>query len=704
MVPQAADGFVPRPETRQSLASALVPGATVMLVSARAEALAATAATAAPAYATPGSTARNADWRDPSGKTQLAIEAALSLWEHGDVEVLVWVTATSAASVMSAYAEAAETEGQPSGGAEAAAARFAGWLRETTRPWLVVLDDLTPGAVPDRLWPGGPAGRVLVTATTSGALPGTGEGPRVIPVGSFSRREALTYLMGRLKADVEQRQGAADLVSELDGEPLALAQASAVIATSDLSCRDYLELLDGARKNVIGDDTSAASITWALSVQHADLLAPGAQPALVRAALLDGHGAPATLFGDTVSGYPSHLPAELEALEQAALLVIDRSVTPPLIRMNRIVQAAVLAALPGSMLPTAAEAAAAALVQAWPGSEQPEWLRRCFRSNAERLSHVAGDGLWHRDHVHELLLRAGCSLDAARLTNVAVEYWEELASLSEQRLGPEHPGTLEIRERLARAQLPAGRTRESIGWFVRIRSDRARKLGPYHAATAEASHDLGRALLAAGRPGDAVGVLTDTIGGYERARGLASIEVLTAREDLAAAQRAAGQLAEAIVAYRRVLADRERLHGGRHPDTMAACRMLAETYLAAGQAKPAISHYKRLLADSERALGPAHQDTIAVRCALAAADYGAGRMAAAIQHYERAREDYTRALGPDHESTLRTSVNLAHAYCAAGRVTDATNLLRDTARRCELTRPAADPLTQAVRDSLSSIS
>lgn len=707
-IPSLADGFLARPESGQRrLMAALVPGAAVVLVSAHAEA--------------PAAHGRTDNWRDPSGKTQLAAATAMSLWDNGEIDLLVWVSATSRAAVLSTYAEAAAViEGQASGNAETAAERFASWLRETSRPWLVVLDDLDAAAVPSSLWPRGPAGRVLVTATAAAGLP-AGDQPVVIPLGPFSRREALTYLTGRLKADVDQRQGAADLVAELGDQPLALAQAASVIASSDLTCHEYQDLVAAARKNVVGEDAAATAMTWALSVEHADLLSSqDAQPLLVRAALLDGNGIPATVFtgpaestgsaeftgpdlGHAELGHAELGQAELDALAQAALLTVDESTTPPLVRVNRVTQAAIRYAMPEDMFVTAALNAADALVAAWPDSEDPEWLVRCLRASADALRGFAGDLLWQGDGCHEVLMRAGYSLDAARLPGPAVQYWEELDAAGERLLHPAHPGILAIRERLARAHLRAGQTRESIDWFERILSARARDLGPDAEATAEASHDLGRALLAAGQPEDAIGVLADAVLGYERARGPASIEALTAREDLAAAHRAAGHAADAIASYRRAFADRERMQGKRHPDTLAACRRLADTYVAAEQLKPAISLYKRLLSDAERLLGPAHPDTTAVRDGLAGAEYAAGRLASAIRLYERVRADRADTMGEDHELTLTTTVNLAHAYCAASRPTDAVNLLRDTIRHCELTRPAADPLLRVARESLANI-
>lgn len=688
IIPPLADGYVSRMQAEQLIATALTPGAAVALVASGAEAELAA-----------GRHSGSDNWRDPCGKTQLAAAAAQWLWESHEVEVLVWVSATNLAAVLSAYAEAATAiEGQVSGNAEAAAERFANWLRETRRPWLVVLDDLAAAAMPSRLWPQGPAGRVLVTSATSATLAVGPAKPAVIPVGPFNHRESLSFLMGELKGDVEQRQGAADLVDALNDEPLALAQASAVIASSDLTCHDYHTLVDETRKTMIGEDTSGAAITWALSIQHADMLSSGkAQDLLVQAALLDGTGIPAGVFG-------APRPPELDALAAAALLTIDETTRPPVVRINRVTQAAVRYAMPDDMFASAARAAASALIASWPGSDEPEWLARYLRSCTSSLVAHAGDHLWDDRGCHDVLLRAGQSLDNARLPGPAVEYWENLVAISERKLGLGHRTSLAIRERLARAHLRAGRARESLVWFERIRTDRARSLGAHHVKTAEACHDLGRALSAAGRLDDAVEALADAAGIYERARGKESLEALTARDDLAATRRSAGQLRESVDEYRRTLADRERIQGKQHPDTMATRRQLADSYLAAGQSKQAISLYKKLLSDSEKSVGPDHPDTISVRDSLAAVQYAAGKIAAAIDGYEWVRAQRTRTLGDDHELTLRTSVNLAHAYYATGRLGEAKNLLRETIRRCQVSRPAADPLTRAARDSLATMS
>src|SRR5690348_18106599 len=127
-VPPLAEDYAVRPDSVPGLESALVPGATVALVP---EQVPATAL----------------DWRASSGKTQLARYFAESLWRSPGVDVLTWVVASSRASLLSGFVYAATAIGVGEvGDAESVAAWFIDWLSQTTRPWLVVLDDLRDAA------------------------------------------------------------------------------------------------------------------------------------------------------------------------------------------------------------------------------------------------------------------------------------------------------------------------------------------------------------------------------------------------------------------------------------------------------------------------------------------------------------------------------------------------------------------------------
>ncbi|HEY2285690.1 MAG TPA: hypothetical protein VGH88_08100, partial [Streptosporangiaceae bacterium] len=79
-----------------------------------------------------------------TGKTQLAVEFAHTMWNTRAAEVLVWVNAASRDSVVTGFARAANlTDASPlDESADAAAARFVSWLERTRQPWALILDDL----------------------------------------------------------------------------------------------------------------------------------------------------------------------------------------------------------------------------------------------------------------------------------------------------------------------------------------------------------------------------------------------------------------------------------------------------------------------------------------------------------------------------------------------------------------------------------
>jgi len=700
-LPPLAESFAARPDTVPGLEAALAPGAAVALV--------------------PGQEAAGypGDWLVSCGKTQLASFAAGSLWRSRTVDLLAWVTATSRASVLSGYLQAATELGLDyQGDAESVAARFVAWLGGTGRRWLVVLDDLRDAADLDGLWPAGPAGRLLITA----ADPVTACGGRrvlAMPVPAFSTREAVSCLLGRLTTDPDQRSGAIDLAADLGGQPAAVAQAGAVIASSGLPSREYRQLFAQRRAQLAAGGTrppSAAAVTWTLSADHAGQVAPGAGSWLLLelCAVLDGHGIPGTVFitpavcrylgeGAAHPPDPKHAWTAVRALQRAGLVAIGPAGTPPAVWVSPALQAAVRATVPPEVVDRAVRAAADALAEAWPADQPRCWLSAHLRSCVASLRRVAGDGLWAGGRCHRVLVMAGQSMNSARLTGPAVTWWRELAAGCDRLLGPGHPDTLVAAGHLAGALLAAGQAAEAVSWWERVLAGHARVLGPDHPGTIDAQVRLGCALVAAGKAGDAAAVLDEAAGHSERVHGPSDHGTLAARDEYAAACLAAGHAAEAIRAHKRSVAARERLHGPAHPGTLAARARLAGAYLAAGKVKDAASQYRRVLAGRERALGPDHLDTLAARAGLAAACDAAGQMGAALQQHQQACAGYERLLGADHPDTLTRRAGLAHAYDAAGQLGDAVATLRDTITRSEQALSPGDPLTQSLRQSLADI-
>ena len=232
--------------------------------------------------------------------------------------------------------------------------------------------------------------------------------------------------------------------------------------------------------------------------------------------------------------------------------------------------------------------------------------------------------LW-ADGCHPLLLRAGRSLDDARLVGPAVEYWRDLSARCDTKLMPGHPDALVVAGHLAAAYLAAGYAGEAVHWYQRVLAERGRELAPGHPAIIAARVNLAKALIMAGRTrrrGNGPAARRQRVRAVPRAQGTRTPSAR--RDDLAAAYQAAGDVAAAARLLSRNLTDRERLQGPRDAETMATRDRLAAAFLAEGKIKDAISHYKRALSDREKVLGRDHPDTIATTANLAAAYQAAG--------------------------------------------------------------------------------
>jgi tetratricopeptide (TPR) repeat protein len=629
----------------------------------------------------------------------------------------------------------------------------------------VVLDGVTSPGDLDGLWPEGPGGQVVVTSRLRAeALGGHGPGRTACGVPGFSRREALGYLNSRLTAFPDQRIEALDLAEDIGGLPIAMAQAAAVVTLTESTCRnyriEYAERLRTTAGTLVDGCPQSMLATWSLAVEHAHEQSPTgpAWAALAFASVLDTGGIPAAvLTSPAACGYitggggdQNLVRAAYANLERLGLLSVDSTSAVRTVWLHSAVRAAVRAYLAPGSVEQVVQAAANALVEAWPpggadgdggdgaGNELSQALRDCTGA----LRAFAGDMLWKPD-AHPVLLRAGASLaDRPPLADAAIGYWQAMtaictnllgrghaqsvytrdrladayatagrltealaafeAALSdrERTLGPQHPDTVAARLNTARSLEAAGREPEAIALYEQALTARMRLLGPAHRDTVAVRSQLAAAYSAAGRHGDGIRLYERTLADAERELGQAHPAAVAARAGLANAYRLGGRIKEAIGEYERVLADRERLAGPDHPDTITARGNLGYAYRTAGRFKDAIPQYERTLAGRERISGPDGLDTITARAILAAAYQLARRLREAIDTYERALADSERVLGAGDIETLTTRCNLATAYFEAGRLADGVTVLRRALADCSQYLGAGHPMTDTVRENL----
>ena len=730
IVPPLADFFHQRPETGLDLRAGLYPGDIVVLTHGEETAVA------------PGP-------QGGTGKTQLAVAFTHALWGSRAVDALIWVSATSRESIVTGFAQAARTVGAADETlpAEAAAGRLIGWLAHTRRPWALILDDLASLADLENFWPAGPAGQVVITTRLPEVVfrgwpgspqPGPGRnpqnaaGPRIAPVGGFSRREVLAYLSARLTDYPEQRAEALDLGEDLDGLPLGLAQAAAVMSVNRLSCREYRSRLSERREHMAGvrvDGVSPAVLaTWSLAAECAHELPPAgaAWPALALAAMLDPHGIPGTvLISPAGCGYVTGQPSAAEAADQAlvrvaitnlarvGLVSIDPASPARTVRMHPSVQAAVRAYLPPADYEQAVLAAADALLQAWPeagatgpgqarpGQAQLEQARpgqaQLEQAQLEQALRDCTGALWAADTALPRPAEGGhhARPEPAPQPGVPPEYAQPQPSMLWK---PEaHP----VLFRKGLSLEASGPAEAAITYWQAVLITSTRLLGTAHANAVAARDRLAGAYESAGRFGDAIAVFSSALADRERNLGPENPDTIAARGRLAHAYSSAGRPAEAVALYEQMAADAVRQLGPGHPGALTARASLADAYQAAARGKEALTAYQMLLADAERLLGARHPTTLVTRDSLAAAFLANGQPKEAVEQYKRLAADAETAGGHDHPDAIAARASLASAYRRGGKLKDAIALYQRVLADRERIAGADHPDAIAARANLA---
>jgi tetratricopeptide (TPR) repeat protein len=615
-----------------------------------------------------------------TGKTTLACALAHAQCADQAAGLVLWVAATGRDAVISGYAQALarlEGAGHQDGQPEQAAERLLDRLAAAERPWLVVLDDLTDPATVDGLCPAGPAGRVLLTARQPDSAAAIHRA-EVMDVGAFSPREAMAFLSASLRADPGQRTGALDLATELGFEPAPLSLAAAAMASTGLDCRQYLGYFSGRRQAMGRSASSQAAANlaaaWSLSCELADQLGPGgmARRVLALISMLAPQGVPgAVLTSQAARAYLSgaqglladraEVLATLSGLARVGLVTVDEASPARTILVHGAVQELARQHMTPAECEQAAQAAADALVEAWPGEDAGSPAAQALRDSTWKLRDIAGTFLW-QPQCHPVLVRSGQSLDAAGLSGLAVAYWQAMLGTARQMLGADHPQTVEARRLLGAACESSGRLDQALPAFETALGDAERVLGASHPDTQDAGQRLLRGYLSAGRWDEAIRLASKTLTGREQALGPEHPDTLAAHADLASTYLAADRPAEACATFERLLASRERALGPGHPGTIAAQASLTDAYTTAGRYKDAIALGKRALAGAERGQGAGHPGTTAARASLASAYRGAGKHKESLRLYERVLADREGTLGPGHPDTIRARCDVGLAY------------------------------------------
>ncbi|MCG7205592.1 NB-ARC domain-containing protein [Streptomyces arenae] len=642
------------------------------------------------------------------GKTQLVAQYARDLYDHGQVDVLVWVNATSHSAVVDAFAAAAAgLLGAGRDDPRAAGMLFRDWLKRPpgtarSRPgarWLVVLDDVPHAGALKDLWPPEvPHGRTLITTRNRDAVFLSGGRTRV-DVGRFTLEEAVEYVtaaLGRHAVPGAAREVAA-LAEDLGRLPLALSQAVPYMVNRGLDCAAYRARLAN-RSRSLDDvlptgtglpDNQALTVAaaWDLSIDLADQQPPRglARPLLHLLGMLDPNGVPEPVLLSAparryLSGHatpPSRAghgrdiaDAEdaadaLANLRQFSLVEHGPRSGGRTARVHQLIQRAVTERLSAEAGALCARSAADALLDVWPSGERDVDLAAALRSNTAALRRCAEDALYSPD-AHAVLFRVGTSLGGVGRAGEARDHFQSLARSVERRLGAEHPDFLIARGYLAYWQGEGGDATGAVAELEALLPRMERTLGADHPETFGMRHSLAYWRGQAGDAAGAADAFAELLKDHQRVQVDDHIGTLTVRHECARWRGEAGEPERAVSDFAELLSDATVKLGADHRITLATRHSLARWRGETGDARGAAAELAELLPDLVRVMTAGHPDTLSARNDharwLGEAGDASGAAAALAELVTRME----KKLGELHPHTLVTRHRLAHWVGTAG--------------------------------------
>ncbi|HEY7416248.1 MAG TPA: FxSxx-COOH system tetratricopeptide repeat protein, partial [Ktedonobacteraceae bacterium] len=584
------------------------------------------------------------------GKTQIAIEYAYR--SANDYAAVFWVSAETSESLTSSFLTLAEILNLPEQHEherKLIVTAVLRWLNSHSN-WLLIFDNVEDIELVRGFLPSSRGGALLFTSRQQ-AL---GITAQALDLHQMSLEEGMRLLLRRARllepgASLEQlssheRAAAREIVTLMDGLPLALDQAGAYIEETGCSLTNYSRLYQEHttillnRRGRAGEDhpsSVVSTVSFALpqveahSAAAADLLrlcaflAPDAIPQELFVS--DGKGdAEAALAFDAL-----HWDEALGVLRRYSL--ITRHTDTDLLSMHRLVQVVLKSQMDQSTYQHWAHEAIETVNRRFPSVELLTTWSQCqrFLPHALACATLIEEEQVISEAAGRLLHRIGAYLLEWAQYAQADSYLTCAYTILRQLLGEEHLAVAESVNYLADLAYFQGNYLQAERLHRQVLHIREQQLGPRHAETAISLNSLA---------GDCW-----ILGKYGQAEPL----------------------------YQRALRIREEILGNDHLDAAETVLNLARVFVDQERYDEAEPLYERGLKIFLQVLGSNHLYLMTVWNNLGWLYYAQGRYAEAKQLYHQAKTLGEQAHAAHHPFYAITLHNLAHLACAEGAWTQA---------------------------------
>jgi tetratricopeptide (TPR) repeat protein len=501
------------------------------------------------------------------------------------------------------------------------------------------------------------------------------------------------------------------LSRDLDGLPLALHHAGAMIRGEGISVKRAREIYRSNRRRLLenrGDSVSAShpDSIWVTTVTAWENLKQRDEAAaelLVCCAFLFPDLIPESLFTTEgaikprppLAGSPSfdrHRPAGLRPG------LVDSKRGEEVLVMHRVVQAILQDLQPDIKERT---------MEIGNSCTNYFYTSGFFRLSVSQAEHVMA--IWHR------LAQPHSQGSLFCQNNLAAAYWAmgrnqealeleiETLRIRRETFGEKHPDTLISQSNLAATYMAMGRIQEALELQEHALSFSRETLGERHPDTLTSQNNLAGTYSAMGRNQEALELHIDTLRIRRETLGEEHSSTLTSQNNLAETYRAMGRIQEALELQEHALSISREALGERHPDTLTRQNNLASTYWAMGRNQEALDLEEDTLRIIKETLGERHPNTLTSQNNLAETYKAMGRIQEALELNKSTLRIRREALGEKHPDTFTSRNNLAMTYRAMGRREEAEALLVTALKGAEEVLGPDHPTTKTIRENLAEL-
>ena len=286
----------------------------------------------------------------------------------------------------------------------------------------------------------------------------------------------------------------------------------------------------------------------------------------------------------------------------------------------------------------------------------------------------------------------------------AAEQYERVEAIFTERLGPEHPDTLQCLQNRANVYDVLGRKPEALKLREETLAIQRRVLRQDDPDTLSTMSNLAVSYYDLGRHADALKLRIETLAIQERVLGPNHLDTIGSKINLAVSYDAVGRHADALKLREETLDQCKRVLPADHSYTLLSMNNLAISYEVFDRHDEAVVLREATVAAQKRMLPADHPETLGSMQNLANSYELLNRHKESLKLQEETLAARRRALPPDHPDTLTSMFNLAIRYARLGRHADALKLREETLAIRKRVLPPDHPHTllslAAVADSL----